>query len=160
MTSSAADSDPRPDASGDPAKYPARGLFVVTCMDARVDPLSVLDLRVGDAHVVRNAGGRVTDDVLRSLTLSSTLLGTRHVVVLHHTDCGLYAPSEDAVRAALADRGVDAGDMPLRTFADLEQSVRDDVAAIRTHRLVPEALTVAGYIVDVADGQLRRVEDA
>ena len=89
------------------AKLPARRLFVLTCMDARVDPLRMLGLRPGDAHVVRNAGGRVTDDVVRSLVLSSALLGTRHVAVVHHTDCGLLAPGDAHVRAQLRERGVD-----------------------------------------------------
>lgn len=144
-------------ADADAPKRPARALFVVTCMDARVDPLRLLDLQVGDAHVVRNAGGRVTEDALRSLTVSATLLGTRHAVVIHHTDCGLHA-GEATLRAALADAGVDTAALSLYSFEDLAQSVRDDIEALRGHRYLARPVEVSGYIYDVSDGQLREVE--
>ena len=143
-----------------PAKLPARRLFVLTCMDARVDPLPILGLRPGDAHVVRNAGGRVTDDVVRSLLLSSALLGTRHAVVVHHTDCGLQATGDAHVLAQLRARGVDVGDLAIGTFADLDGSVRDDVAALAAEPLVGTELSVRGFVYDVRTHALRPVDDA
>jgi carbonic anhydrase len=139
-------------------KMPDRQLFVLTCMDARVDPLPPLGMRLGDAHVVRNAGGRVTDDVIRSLVLSSALLGTRHAVVIHHTDCGLRAASDTQVRERLRAQGIDTGDMVIGTFADLDQSVRDDVETLTAEPLVGSSMAVWGYVYDVASGELRGVD--
>lgn len=147
-------------ASGTQAsKLPERALFVLTCMDARVDPLRILGLDLGDAHVVRNAGGRVTADVVRSLVLSSVLLGTRHVAVIHHTDCGLQAPSDAHVHEQLRDRGVDVGDMAIGTFDDVDESVRDDVAALAGDPLVETSMTVSGYVYDVGTRELRTVTE-
>jgi carbonic anhydrase len=141
------------------SKLPRRQLFVLACMDARIDPLRLLGLRPGDAHVVRNAGGRVTDDVIRSLVISSTLLGTRHAVVLHHTDCGMGATTDDQLRARLHDHGVEVGDMVLGTFSDLDQGVRDDVTALLADPMVGASMTVRGYVYDVTSGRLRGVNE-
>jgi carbonic anhydrase len=140
------------------SKLPERQLFVLACMDARVDPLALLGLRLGDAHVIRNAGGRVTDDVIRSLVLSSALLGTRYAVVLHHTDCGLHAASDEQVRASLRARGIYAGSMTIGSFDDLDGSVRSDVRALETEPMVGSSMTVWGYVYDVTTGRLRQVE--
>lgn len=142
----------------DAAKRPARQLFVLTCMDARVDPLRLLGLDVGDAHVMRNAGGRVSDDAVRSLVLSSALLGTQHAVVIHHTDCGLGLTSDDAVRDDLAGHGLDVGNVWIGAFDDLDQSVRDDVETLRSHPLIADRITVWGCVYDVRTGHLRPVD--
>jgi carbonic anhydrase len=140
------------------SKRPERQVFVLACMDTRVDPLPVLGLRLGDAHVVRNAGGRVTDDVIRSLVLSSALLGTRHALVMHHTDCGLRASSDEQVRASLRERGIYAGSMAIHSFDDLDGSVRSDVRALVTEPMVGSSMTVWGYVYDVETGRLRQVD--
>lgn len=142
---------------GQASKLPERALFVLTCMDARVDPLRLLGLQLGDAHIMRNAGGRVTGDVVRSLVLSSALLGTHHVAVIHHTDCGLHAPGDAQVREQLREQGVDVGDMTIATFDDLDASVRNDVAALTSEPLVGSSLTLSGYAYDVDSRELREV---
>lgn len=144
---------------GDTPKRPARQLFVLTCMDARVDPLRLLGLELGDAHVMRNAGGRVSDDALRSVVISSALLGTREVVVIHHTDCGLGHTTDEQVRRDLAEQGVDVGNLWIGAFDDLDASVRDDVATLRSS-LAAADIAVTGYVYDVRTGALRQVDDA
>jgi len=143
---------------GDRAKRPARELFVLTCMDARIDPLRLLGLELGDAHVMRNAGGRVSDDALRSVVISSALLGTREVVVIHHTDCGLGHTTDEQVRHDLAAQGVDVGNLWIGAFDDLDGSVRDDVATLRSS-LAAADIAVTGYVYDVRTGALRTVDD-
>lgn len=143
---------------GDLPKRPARQLFVLTCMDARVDPLRLLGLEPGDAHVMRNAGGRVSDDALRSLVLSSALLGTRHVIVIHHTDCGLGATTDEQVRQDLAAGGIDVGNLWIGAFDDVDTSVRDDVATLLAS-LEDADITVTGYVYDVRTGALRTVDE-
>ena len=144
--------------AGDLPAPPARGVAVVTCMDARLHPAEFLGLRVGDAHVIRNAGGRVSEDVIRSLVISERLLGTTEVVVIHHTDCGMASfTNEDLAAKVREDLGVDAGGWDFLPFTDLEQSVRDDVAAVRDSELIPDSVTVSGAIYDVESGELREV---
>ena len=133
-------------AKGDLPMPPARRLAVLTCMDARIDPAQALGLAEGDAHVVRNAGGRASDDALRSLVISQQLLGTREVLVVHHTDCGMLTFSNEQLRAKLArDLGADAATVDFLPFADLEESVRQDVATIRASPLVPDDVSVRGF---------------
>ena len=145
-------------AKGDLPMPPARRLAVLTCMDARIDPAQALGLAEGDAHVVRNAGGRASDDALRSLVISQQLLGTREVLVIHHTDCGMLTFSNEQLHAKLAqDLGADAAAVDFLPFADLEQSVRDDVAAIRSSPLVPDDVSVRGFVYDVRTGRLAEV---
>jgi carbonic anhydrase len=146
------------DAGGIP-KLPARRLFVLTCMDARVDPLRLLGLELGDAHIMRNAGGRVSDDALRSLVVSSVLQGTRDVAVIHHTDCGLGATTDEQMRADLASHGTDVGNLWIGAFGDVDESVRDDVATLRAS-LAGAEVRVTGYVYDVRTGALRTVDDA
>ncbi|HEX6256069.1 MAG TPA: carbonic anhydrase [Euzebyales bacterium] len=145
--------------AGHTPKLPARGLFVLTCMDARVDPLRLLGLELGDAHIMRNAGGRVSDDAVRSLVVSSALQGTREVAVIHHTDCGLGATTDEQMRADLAARGVDVGNLWIGAFDDVDDSVRDDVATLRAS-LAGAEVTVTGYVYDVRTGALREVDGA
>jgi carbonic anhydrase len=167
---------------GDKAKLampPARHFAILTCMDARLDPAKFAGLAEGDAHVIRNAGGRASDDAIRSLVISYKLLGTREWFVIHHTNCGMEFFTNEVMRgllassletAALTDKGFqDVGKGPgshageyieWLTIRDQEQSVRDDVERIREHPLVPENIAVYGYIYDVKSGKLIEVADA
>ena len=134
---------------------PARKVAVVACMDARLDPARVLGLEEGDAHVIRNAGGRAAD-ALRSLIISQQLLGTREVVVVHHTDCGMLTFSDADLRGKLkAELGQEA-DFPFLSFSDLEQSVREDVAALQTSPFLLR-VPVRGFLYDVKTGRLAEV---
>ena len=144
---------------GDLPLPPARQVAVLVCMDARIDPAKALGLAEGDAHVIRNAGGRASDDALRSLAISHELLGTREVAVVHHTDCGMLTVTNDQIRQRLRDRlGADASAIDFLPFGDLDQSVRDDVATIRSSPLVPDDVAVSGFVYDVRSGRLRRVD--
>lgn len=130
-------------------------------MDARLDPLRDLGLDVGDAHVIRNAGGRATDDALRSLLVSWHALGTREVLVVHHTDCGLHVESEGVLRERLVEQtGVSLDGVDLYTFPEPAEAVRADVARIRNSRFAPEGLAVRGAIHDVSTGVIRVVQEA
>ena len=137
---------------------PARGVVVITCMDARIDPAKALGLEIGDAHVIRNAGGRVSDDAIRSLIISTTLLGTREVVVIQHTDCGMLTFKNEDLRAKLADeRGTDASDIDFLPFPDLNATLREDVERIRSNPHLDTSITVSGYVYDVDTGALTEV---
>ena len=137
---------------------PARGVVILTCIDARVDPATMLGLHLGDAHVIRNAGGRATDDAIRSITISSWLLGTREFAVIHHTGCGMTLFTSDVLREKIRDeKGVDVGDVDYLTFSDIDQSVRDDVETIRSLDSLPDGVEVSGYVYDVGTGALREV---
>ncbi len=145
-------------ARGDLPMPPARQFAVLTCMDARLDPARFLGLQEGDAHVIRNAGGRASDDAIRSLVISYKLLGTREFVVIHHTDCGMLTFSNDDLRGLLRrDQGADASHVDFLPFADLDQSVRDDVETLRRSPLIPGDIPVSGYVYDVHSGRLREV---
>jgi len=141
---------------GDLPMPPARHLAVVTCMDVRLDPAKFLGLQEGDAHVIRNAGGRA-GDAIRSLVISQQLLGTREVVVVHHTDCGMLTFTQEQLHQKLHDDLGVHTDLQFLPFGDLEQSVRDDVEAIRTSPLLLKDIPVTGFIYDVKTGQLREV---
>jgi carbonic anhydrase len=167
---------------GDKAKLgmpPARHFAILTCMDARLDPAKFAGLAEGDAHVIRNAGGRASDDAIRSLVISYKLLGTREWFVIHHTNCGMEFFTNEVMRgllassletAALTDKGFqDVGKGPgsragefieWLTIPDQEQSVRDDVQRIREHPLVPKNIAVYGYVYDVKSGRLLEVPEA
>ena len=134
---------------------PARHVAVLTCMDARIDPARVLGLEEGDAHVIRNAGGRASDDAIRSLVISEQLLGTNTVVVIHHTDCGMLTFSNDDLRSKIKQElKADADHIDFLPFKDLEQSVRDDVATLKASPLIPKNVDISGYIYDVKSGRL------
>ncbi|MBA2274626.1 MAG: carbonic anhydrase [Actinobacteria bacterium] len=137
---------------------PARQVAVITCMDARLHPETFLGLDVGDAHVIRNAGGRVSGDAIRSLVISQRFLGTKEVVVIHHTDCGMLTFSNDDLVAKIRDDlGADASGRDFLPFGDLKQSVVDDVEAVRSSELIPDDIPVTGAIYEVETGRLQEV---
>ena len=136
---------------------PARPLVILTCIDARVDPATSLGLDIGEAHVIRNAGGRATDDAIRSLLISSWLLGTREFAVIHHTDCGMTKFTDPVLRDMIRDEAGVEVDMEFLSFEDPEQSARDDVDAIRGTKGFPDGVTVSGHVYDVRTGRLHEV---
>lgn len=137
---------------------PVRHIVILTCMDARIDNFDAFGLAVGDAHILRNAGGRVTDDVIRSLLLSSDLLGTRYVAVIHHTQCGLWGTTNEEIRQRIQDeRGIDASTIDFRPFQDADEAVRDDLACLAASPLLRKDISYAGFVYDVANGRMRLV---
>lgn len=164
---------------GDLALPPARGFAILTCMDARLDPAKYAGLAEGDAHVIRNAGGRASDDAIRSLVISYKLLGTAEWFVIHHTDCGMEFFTDEVIRGLLAssldtarlgpEGFTDVGEGPgsaeaayidWLTIADQAQAVVDDVARIRAHPLVPARIPIHGFLYDVRTGRLVDVPGA
>ena len=135
---------------------PARKVAVVTCMDARLDPAKFLGLEEGDAHVIRNAGGRAAD-AIRSLVISQQLLGTREIVLIHHTDCGMLSFTDAHLRQKLHDELHADADFSFLPFTDLEQSVRDDLETLRTSPLLLPNLPIRGFIYDVHTGKLHEI---
>jgi carbonic anhydrase len=136
---------------------PARQVAVVACMDARLDPRGLLGLREGDAHVIRNAGGVVTPDVIRSLTISQRLLGTREIVLIHHTRCGMLGFTDDEFLARLrAETGTEPDWAP-GAFASLEQSVLDSAARITASPFISYKHSIRGFIFEVETGGLREI---
>ena len=137
---------------------PALRVAVLTCMDARLDPARALGLEPGEVHVIRNAGGRASDDALRSLVISSHLLGTRAFAVIHHTDCGMATfRNRDLWDRLRRELGVDASHIDFLPFADPEESVREDVQKVRSSPLLPPEATVRGFLYDLRTGLLREV---
>ena len=166
-------------AKADLALPPARRFAILTCMDARLDPAKYAGLSEGDAHVIRNAGGRASDDAIRSLVISYKLLGTAEWFVIHHTDCGMEFFTDEVIRGLLAnsletaalgpdgfhDLGTGPGStegayVDWLTIADQTGSVIDDVRRIRNHPLVPSGIPIYGYVYDVRTGRLIEVPDA
>lgn len=136
---------------------PAMALAIVTCMDARVNPYALLGLEVGDAHVMRNAGGAVTDDVIRSLAVSQRVLGTREVVLIQHTDCGMSQIRDDDLKDKIeAETGVRPA-FAMETFSDLDEQVRRSLARIEGSPFIKHKNAVSGFIYAVETGRLRRV---
>ncbi|HKN94415.1 MAG TPA: carbonic anhydrase [Thermoleophilaceae bacterium] len=143
---------------GDLSAPPARKTIVLTCMDARLIPSRFLGLEEGDAHVIRNAGGRA-QDALRSIVVSQRLLGTNEVLVIHHTECGMLSfKNEDLHAKVKEDLGADASDIDFLPFSDLEQSVRDDVEFLKDSPLVPDDVSVRGFVYDVKSGKVTEVK--
>jgi carbonic anhydrase len=143
--------------AGDKPMPPSRGVAVVACMDARLHVSSILGLEIGDAHIIRNAGGVVTDDTIRSLVISQRLLGTKEIILIHHTDCGMVTFSDDAVKAQIKD---DTGIRPpfaLEAFADAEDDVRQSIARVKASPFIPHRDSVRGFVYDVATGKLNEV---
>ena len=137
----------------------ASGLAVITCMDSRIDPLGVLGKKPGDVKILRNAGARVTDDMLRTLILATYLLGVTRVLVMPHTNCRMAGGSESDIHAAiLAEHGIDTRSVEFRTVDDQESALRTDLVRIRSHPLLPPGLVVGGAIFDVHTGAIRPVE--
>ena len=158
---------------------PARGFAILTCMDARLDPAKYAGLAEGDAHVIRNAGGRASDDAIRSLVISYKLLGTKEFFVIHHTNCGMEFFTDEVIRGLLAnsletaalgadgfyDVGTGPGSAEAQyidwlTISDNAKSVAEDVARVRNHPLVPGSIPIYGYIYDVATGKLVEIPEA
>jgi len=143
--------------NGDLPMPPGKALAVVACMDARLNVYALLGLSEGEAHVIRNAGGVVSDDVLRSLVISQRLLGTREVVLVHHTDCGMLTFTDDQVKA---DIEADVGLRPhfaLEAFSDLERDIRQSIARIKASPFVPHKDSIRGFVYDVRTGALQEV---
>ncbi len=145
---------------GDLPLPPAKGVAVVACMDARLDVHGMLGLELGDAHVIRNAGGVITADEIRSLVISQRLLGTREIVLIHHTDCGMLTFSDDEVADQIeADTGV-RPPFVLESFGDLEGNVRESMERIKTNPFIPHKDAVRGFVYEVETGRLREVPAA
>jgi carbonic anhydrase len=143
---------------GDLPMPPARQVAVVTCMDARILPSRAFGLEEGDAHVIRNAGGRARD-ALRSLVISERLLGTTEIVVIHHTDCGMLTFTNRDLQAKVKqDLGVDTGNLDFLPFTDVEESVREDVAFLLSSPLIPANIEIRGLVYDVRTGKLNEVD--
>lgn len=139
---------------------PARGVAVVACMDARLDTHKLLGLDEGDAHVIRNAGGVVSDDAIRSLVISQRLLGTREIIVIQHTDCGMLTFRDDDVKDAIeADTGL-RPPFALEAFGDLEENVRQSIRRIKVNPFIPAKDSVRGFVYDCATGRLSEVTGA
>ena len=136
---------------------PSRGVAVVACMDARLDVHRLLGLREGEAHVIRNAGGVVTEDAIRSPAISQRLLGTREVVLVHHTDCGMLTFTDDGFKRSIQDEVGVKPAWAAEAFSDLEEDVRQSVARIRNSPFVPVKDSIRGFVFDVATGKLNEV---
>ncbi len=139
---------------------PAKHVAVVACMDARLDPQALLGLAEGDAHVIRNAGGVVTEDAVRSLAISQRLLSTTEIVLIHHTDCGMLTFTDDAFKQSILD---DTGLRPTwaaEAFGDLDADVKQSIARVQASPFIPHKEHVRGFVFDVATGRLHEVEPA
>ena len=138
---------------------PAKHTAVVACMDARLNPYGVLGLSEGDSHVIRNAGGVVTDDVIRSLAISQRLLGTTEIVLIHHTGCGMLTFHDDDVKAQIeADTGIKPS-FALEAFGDLDTDVRQSIARIKASPFIPNKDSIRGFVYEVETGRLREVKE-
>jgi carbonic anhydrase len=142
---------------GDLPMPPAKQIAIVTCMDARLSPYVMLGLSEGDAHVIRNAGGVITDDEIRSLMISQRLLGTREVMLIHHTDCGMLTFSDEELREQIQQEVGIKPHFPLETFADLEEDVHQSIKRIEASPFIPHKDSVRGFIYEVETGHLREV---
>ncbi len=136
---------------------PARHLAVIACMDARLDVYRILGLKEGDAHVIRNAGGVVTDDEIRSLAISQRLLGTEEIILIHHTDCGMLTFTDDGFRQSIQDEVGVKPSWAAEAFTDLETDVRQSIGRIKASPFVPHKDSVRGFVFDVATGRLAEV---
>jgi carbonic anhydrase len=136
---------------------PARKVAVLACMDARLLPSRILGLKEGDAHVIRNAGGVVTDDAIRSLAISQRLLGTREIVLLHHTDCGMLTFSDDEFKRSIQEETGIKPAWAVEAFGDLEEDVRQSIARIQASPFIPSKDSVRGFVYDVHTGAVREV---
>jgi len=143
---------------GDLPLPPAKKVAVVACMDARLDPQKVLGLGEGDAHVIRNAGGVVTDDEIRSLAISQTLLGTDEIILIHHTDCGMLTFTDEQFSDKLASETGERPEWNANCFDDLEGDVRESIAKIRSSPFIPNKDSIRGFVYDVQTGRLNEIE--
>jgi len=136
---------------------PSAGVAVVACMDARLNVYDVLGLSAGEAHVIRNAGGAITDDEIRSLTISQRLLGTTEIILIHHTECGMLTFTDDAFKASIEKETGIRPAWAAEAFADLDEDVRQSIARIKASPFIPHTDSVRGFVFDVATGKLREV---
>jgi carbonic anhydrase len=137
---------------------PARQLAVLACMDARLDVYRILGLQAGESHVIRNAGGVVTDDEIRSLAISQRLLGTEEIILIHHTDCGMLTFTDDGFKRSIQDETGIKPEWAAEAFSDLDEDVRQSVARIKASPFVPHKDSIRGFVFDVATGQLNEVK--
>ena len=142
---------------GDLPLPPARKVAVVACMDARLDPQKVLGLAEGDGHVIRNAGGVVTDDAIRSLAISQRLLGTEEIILIHHTDCGMVTFSDDEFRRGIQEEIGVKPQWAAEAFPDAEEDVRQSIGRIQASPFIPRKTSVRGFLYHVEDGSLQEV---
>jgi carbonic anhydrase len=136
---------------------PAKHIAVVACMDARLNVYGILGLADGEAHVIRNAGGVVTDDEIRSLAISQRLLGTREIILIHHTDCGMLTFTDDEFKKSIQDETGIKPEWAAESFSDLDEDVRQSIKRIKANPFVPHTDQVRGFIFDVATGKLNEV---
>jgi carbonic anhydrase len=143
---------------GDLPLPPAKKVAVLACMDARLDVHKILGLQEGDAHVIRNAGGAVTDDAIRSLAISQRLLGTKEIILIHHTDCGMLTFKDDDLKKQIEKETGVRPAFALEAFADLDDDVRQSIARIKASPFVPNKENVRGFVYDVRSGRLNEVD--
>jgi carbonic anhydrase len=136
---------------------PASHVAVVACMDARLNVYGILGLKEGESHVIRNAGGVVTDDEIRSLSISQRLLGTREIILIHHTDCGMLTFTDDAFKRAVQDETGIKPEWAAEAFTDLDEDVRQSIARIKASPFIPHKDAIRGFVFDVATGKLNEV---
>jgi len=142
---------------GDLPLPPARHVAVVACMDARLDVHKILGLQEGDAHVIRNAGGAVTDDAIRSLAISQRLLGTKEIILIHHTDCGMLTFTDDQVKGTIEKETGIRPAFALEAFSDLDEDVKQSIARIKASPFIPHKSNIRGFVYDVRTGKLNEV---
>jgi carbonic anhydrase len=138
---------------------PAKHLAVLACMDARLDVYSILGLEPGESHVIRNAGGVVTDDEIRSLAISQRLLGTEEIILIHHTDCGMLTFTDDDFKRSIQDETGIKPEWAAESFTDLDEDVRQSIARIKASPFIPKTDSVRGFVFDVATGKLNEVDN-
>jgi carbonic anhydrase len=143
--------------SGELPLPPAKRVAIVACMDARLNPYGLLGLHEGDAHVIRNAGGVITDDEIRSLAISQRLLGTEEIMLIHHTDCGMLTFSDDEFRRQVQQETGVKPEWAAEAFDDLEEDVRQSIARIKASPFIPKKDAIRGFVYEVESGQLREV---
>src|SRR3982751_6452683 len=136
---------------------PGKNVAVVACMDARLNPYGLLGLQEGDAHVIRNAGGVVTDDEIRSLAISQRLLGTEEIILIHHTDCGMLTFTDDDFKRSVQEETGIKPEWAAEAFSDLDEDVRQSIARIKASPFIPKKDQIRGFVYDVHDGRLREV---
>src|ERR671934_705198 len=142
---------------GDLPLPPAKAVAVVACMDARLHVSKILGLEEGDAHIIRNAGGIVTDDEIRSLAISQRLLGTKEIILIHHTDCGMLTFKDDEFRHQIEDETGVRPEWAAESFSDLDGDVRQNIARIKASPFIPHKDSVRGFVYEVTNGHLREV---
>jgi carbonic anhydrase len=142
---------------GDLPLPPAKKLAVLACMDARLNPYGILGLQEGDAHVIRNAGGVVTDDEIRSLAISQRLLGTEEIILIHHTDCGMLTFTDDEFKRQIQEETGIKPEWAAEAFSDLDDDVRQSIARIKASPFIPRKDSVRGFVYEVETGRLREV---